>query len=94
MSNNNFYYCPKCHAITERESDKVRVRSFCDESGKSVFIQKVVSADSIATKLRRVFLKNNIRLEECTRKEQLLFKMTFEQGAKVAINSFINGKTK
>lgn len=86
----NYYYCSKCNKLTQRDSDKKKIKSTCDESGESVFIVKVKDADTHAIKLRRQFLKNLFALETFTKKERMFLEMAFEQGAKVVFNSLTN----
>jgi hypothetical protein len=83
----NYYYCPKCHAITQRESNAEKIKSMCDETGKTVFITKIKNADDLAIKLRKAFLKNKFNLKSFTPKEKLFLECAFEQGAKVVLNS-------
>jgi len=58
----------------------------CDQSGEYSFLVIVESADKLAVKLRKVFLKNGIDLSSFSPKERIFLKMTFEQGVKVTFN--------
>jgi TRAP-type uncharacterized transport system substrate-binding protein len=83
----NYYYCSKCHTITQRDSKAQKIKSMCDLTGKTVFITRIKNADELAIKLRKVFLKNLIGLNSFKTKEKLFLEMAFEQGAKVVINA-------
>lgn len=83
----NYYYCSKCHAITQRDSKAQKIKSMCDITGKTVFITRIKNADKLAEILQKEFLKNQFDLKSFTKKEKLFLKMAFEQGAKVVFNS-------
>lgn len=83
----NYYYCSKCHRITQRDSDAKKIKSTCEETGKKGFITKIKNADELATKLRKVFLKNQFDLDSFKPKQRIFLEMAFEQGAKVVFNA-------
>lgn len=83
----NYYYCSKCHAITQRDSKAQKIKSMCDATGKTVFITRIKNADELAIKLRKAFLKNSFQLESFKPKERVFLEMAFEQGAKVLFNA-------
>jgi hypothetical protein len=58
----------------------------CDETGKNSFLIKIESADKLAIKLRKMFLKNQFELSSFTPKEKTFLEMAFEQGVKVTFN--------
>ena len=36
----NKYKCPHCGKVVERENEKMWIKSYCDETGKNVRLQK------------------------------------------------------
>ena len=82
----NWYYCSKCKKITKRESSNKTIKSTCMDTDKRSTLHRIDSADELAVKLRKYFLKNAIDLKSFTRKERLFLNMAFEQGAKVVFN--------
>ena len=82
----NYYLCPSCNGITKRESNKVTIKSKCDETGKVTRLKIIANADYLAMNLRKKYLKNLLDLRSFTRREQLFLNMAFEQGAKVVFN--------
>ena len=83
----NYYYCNKCHAISQRESKAKKIKSICDETKQTVFITKIKNADELAVKMRKVFLKNAIDLDSFKPKQRMFLELAFEQGVKVVFNS-------
>lgn len=82
----NYYYCPKCFAITTRESSAKKIKSYCDRFYTETFIKRIDSADELAVKFRKEFLKNAFDLGSFKGFERGLLESAFEQGAKVVFN--------
>ena len=82
----NYYYCNKCHKITQRESNKDRIKSFCDTTGKTGFITRIKNVDNLAITLSKSFMPNLFDFSSFSTKERLLIYSAFEQGAKVVLN--------
>jgi hypothetical protein len=83
----NYYLCPKCNRILQRESTKKTIKSDCGELGGSVTLTRIDSADKLAEALRKVFLKNAFELDSFKPQELRLLKAAFEQGVKVTFNA-------
>jgi hypothetical protein len=82
----NYFFCTKCCGIIQRDSEKKKIKSYCDETCQRSFIVKIGNADDLAVKLRKRYLKNSIDLKSFSLKERIFLKIAFEQGAKVAFN--------
>jgi hypothetical protein len=83
----NYYYCPACSSITQRESSAKSIKSYCEETSKDTKITLINNADELAVKLRRKYLKNNFDLSSFKPKERIFLEMAFEQGVKVVFNN-------
>ena len=82
----NYYLCNKCFGITKRESKAKKIKSDCTETNKKATLNRIDSADELAIKLRKEFLKNLIELDSFKPKQITFLEMAFEQGAKVVFN--------
>lgn len=82
----NYYLCPECCAITQRESGANRIKSDCLSSGKIKTLVRIKNAEDLAKRLSKLFLKNQFDLNSFKPKERLYLKMAFEQGVKVVYN--------
>jgi acetyl-CoA carboxylase beta subunit len=83
----NYYLCPKCFAISLRDTEKQKIKSFCDETGQSAFMTRIDSADKLAVKFREKYLKNLVDFSSFNWRDKVFLEMAFEQGAKVIFNS-------
>lgn len=82
----NWYHCSNCNVITQRDSEKKRIKSTCKVTGKKSTLVKIEDANKLAEKLRKKFLKNIIDLKSFTPKERFFLYMAFEQGSMVTFN--------
>lgn len=82
----NWYHCSNCNVITQRDSEKKRIKSTCEANGAKSTLAKVENANKLAKKLRKQFLKNIIDLKSFTPKERMFLYMAFEQGSMVTFN--------
>ncbi len=74
------YHCEQCNKITRRKSSRIKIKSYCDSTGKDTFLVKINNADDIAEKMSTVFLKNQFDLKTFKPKEVELLNIAFEQG--------------
>ena len=82
----NYYLCPKCLGIVQRESKAKTIKSMCDETGQDVVLIRIDNVEKLAVKLRKKFLENLIDLSTFNPKDIFFLEMAFEQGAKVVLN--------
>lgn len=86
----NWYLCPRCSAIVERDSKAKTIKSVCSEMGnKKVRLTKIVDADKLAPILRKRFFKYIVDVKTFSKKEQMFMRIAWEQGAKVVFNRIV-----
>lgn len=84
---NNFYQCNKCNRIMIRESDKKRIKSYCDEMKKDGILIRIDDKNKMIKKMRKKHLKHGVDLSTFKSKDRLFLEYAFEQGATVMFNS-------
>lgn len=82
----NYFLCNKCDGITARDSNKKKIKSMCDETGKDSTLVLIESADKLAVKLRKKYLKNIVDLASFKPIDRTFLEIAFEQGAKIVFN--------
>lgn len=86
VKNMNWYYCSKCGQIISREAKSERLKSYCDTSNTRAVMTKIKSADQLAIKLRKEYLKNLVNLSEFNQNDTIILKAVFEQAVSIVFN--------